>query len=194
MPRDERSAERRSIRLAGYDYRLPAGYFVTICTYDRQPLFGVIRDGVMNLSPFGIVARDEWFRMPLHRTGLLLFEAEFVVLPNHVHGIVWLTDDRVLAANETSIESAQHPRLRAGSLGAIIGGYKAAVARRINQLRGTPGAPVWQRNYWDHIIRTEQELERIQEYIHDNPARWSADVLNPERDPRERGDRWPWQR
>lgn len=71
------------------------------------------------------------------------------------------------------------PALAPGSLGAVIGGYKSALARRINALRSTPGAPVWQRNYYEHIIRSERELESIRRYIHDNPGNWAADTENP---------------
>ena len=172
---------RRSIRLPGYDYRAPAGYFVTICTARRLPLFGSVVDGSVHLSRFGEIVREEWFRTARVRPGVLLLEDEFVVMPNHLHGIVWLTEEPPGAGLGSEQPGGSRPRLAAGSLGAIVGAFKAVTARRIDRERGTPGAPVWQRNYWERIIRSERELERIRRYIAENPLRWDADSLHPDR-------------
>jgi putative transposase len=171
---------RRSIRLTGYDYRAPAGYFVTICAAQHRPLFGSVVEGAVQLSRFGEIVREEWLRTARLRPGVLVAEEEFVVMPNHLHGIVWLTAEPLGAEGGTQ-PGRQRPRLAAGSLGAIVGTFKAVTARRINRERGTPGAAVWQRNYWERIIRSERELERIRRYIHENPLRWDADSLHPDR-------------
>ncbi len=168
---------RRSIRLPGYDYRMPAGYFVTVCTVDREPLFGTVVDGTMQVNRFGAIVREEWFRTALVRRNVLLLEEEFVVMPNHVHGILWLTED----PPDDGPPAGVGPRLAAGSLGAIVGAFKAAAARRINRERGTPGAPVWQRNFWERIVRSDRELERIRRYLFENPLRWQDDSFHPER-------------
>ena len=90
MARHER---RRTLRLKGYDYTQPGTYFVTICTYRCQPLFGeVVADGVMHLHPFGQVVREVWFETARVRPYVVLHEDEFVVMPNHVHGIIWIVE------------------------------------------------------------------------------------------------------
>ena len=169
---------RRSIRLPDFDYRTPAGYFVTICTAGRRTLFGSVVDGCMRTSRFGEIVRDEWFRTARIRPGVLLLEEEFVVMPNHVHGIIWLTEEPSPAPNPSG---SGRPRLMPRSVGAIVGAFKSAVARRINQERGSPGAAVWQRNYWERIIRSDRELERIRTYIAENPLRWHEDSFYPDR-------------
>ncbi|WP_416236597.1 transposase [Thermomicrobium sp. 4228-Ro] len=157
---------------------MPAGYFVTVCTVDREPLFGTVVGGAVQVNRFGEIVREEWFRTAQLRRNVLLLEEEFVVMPNHVHGIVWLTEDP--PADASPSEQAV-PRLPAGSLGAVVGAFKAAAARRINRERGTPGAPVWQRNFWERIVRSDRELERIRQYIVENPLRWQEDSLHPGR-------------
>jgi putative transposase len=184
---------RRSIRLPGYDYAQPGAYFVTICAVQGECLFGEIVDGVMIESVFGLIAREEWFRSAEIRSEIVLNQDEFVVMPNHQHGIVRIVGD-VGATGGSPLRAAEHDvgvadglPLRAQqpgplphSLGAVMAGYKAVVTKRINQIRGTPGMPVWQRNYWEHVIRNEAEMQRIREYIHTNPARWSDDQLHPD--------------
>jgi len=179
---------RRSIRLKGYDYTRPGAYFVTICTHNREPLFGRVVDGKMVLNEYGEIVREEWFRSARIRDEIELFPGEFVVMPNHVHGIVWIveTHDRTPTVGATGrsplrIQSA-HPRGPvARSLGSFIAGFKSAVTRRINIMRGTPGARVWQRNYWEHIIRDDRALDAIRRYIAENPLRWHLDRYNPDR-------------
>ena len=99
---------------------------------------------------------------------------------NHVHGILWLIDAGLSAPARDSIGSTQ-PHLVAGSLGAIVGNFKSITTRRINQVRKTPGQPVWQRNYYEHIVRHDKELNAIRQYIIDNPANWLQDTENPDR-------------
>ena len=186
---------RRSIRLKGYDYTQPGAYFVTICTHQRQPLFGRVVDGNMALNAYGEIVREEWFRTAQVRPYVELFKDEFVVMPNHIHGIIWIVarDDapdmthRAVGAQRRCAPTINtQPRgvtpnnVTPRSLGAIVRGFKSAVTKRINALRGTPGAPVWQRNYYEHIIRDERALDAIRRYIAANPLRWHLDRYNPD--------------
>jgi len=188
MSYDSNRHHRRSIRLAGYDYTQPGAYFVTICTHQREWLLGEVVDGKVVLSEFGRIAHDEWWASSRIRREIEL--DAFVVMPNHIHGIVWIVaDDPVEAEAHGRVGAHGRAPLRRPpkSLGSFIAGYKSVVTKRINQMRGTPGVPVWQRNYWEHIIRTERALQAIRQYIADNPARWSLDRYNPaavSRDPR----------
>jgi len=194
---------RRSIRLKGYDYTQPGAYFVTLVTHHRAMLFGQVVDGEMVLNPLGEIVREEWFRSAEIRAEIELFPAEFVVMPNHIHGIVWIVEvddspvgmndrgggdrggDRPVASTPTSTPTSvgptgsSRPRGPAPrSLGAFIAGFKSIVTKRINALRDTPGAAVWQRNYWEHIIRNERALNAIRRYIAANPSRWQLDRCN----------------
>jgi len=174
---------RRSIRLPEYDYTQPGAYFVTICTHQRECLFGEVMEGEMRLSVWGEVAEQCWRDIPAHFPHVEL--DAWVVVPNHIHGIITITD--VVGAQHAAPLQPPRINVRPGSLGAIVRSYKSAVTKRINELRGTPGAAVWQRNYWEHIIRTERALEAIRRYIAENPLRWELDRYNPEtggRDPR----------
>jgi REP element-mobilizing transposase RayT len=185
---------RRSLRLKGYDYAHSGAYFVTICTHKQSPLFGHLVDGTMVLNQCGEIVRKEWFRTVEIRTEIELHADEFVVMPNHIHGIVWIVDtgaslhDTVGAHGRAPLHHNAPARAHGGahlhrpprSLGSFIAGFKSTTTRRINQLRGTPGAPVWQRNYYEHIIRTEQALHAIRRYIVENPLRWHLDRYNPD--------------
>ncbi len=189
---------RRSIRLRGYDYTQAGAYFVTIVTQDRAHLFGEVVGGDMRLNEYGQMVREEWFRAAALRPYVQLFDDEFVVMPNHVHGIIWIVDDnddnddvgatRRVAPTPTATVIPRGPV--SGSIGAIVGQFKSAVARRINALRGTPGASVWQRNYYEHIIRNNEALNRIRQYIADNPIRWELDHENPAAQHPEREAPW----
>ncbi|GAB4432037.1 MAG: transposase [Anaerolineae bacterium] len=188
-PHDPNRHHRRSIRLKGYDYTQPGAYFVTMCTQERAHLFGRVVDGAMALNEYGEIVREEWFRSADVRPDVELHADEFVIMPNHVHGIIWIVE---MGADGDGIVRAQRRcaptmtnrgvtlnNVTSGSLGAIIRAFKSAVTRRINALRGTPGAPVWQRNYYEHIIRTERALHAIRRYIAENPLRWHLDPYNP---------------
>ena len=176
MPRyDPEKHRRRSIRLKGYDYSAPGAYFVTICTHNREPLFGWIVDGEMVLNEYGQIVWKEWFRTAQVRSNVALFEDEFIVMPNHIHGIIWIVE----ATRRVAPTDGPRGPL-SGSLGAIIAQYKSIVTKRINAVRGTPGASVWQRNYYEHIIRTERALDAIRRYIAENPLRWHLDRYNPD--------------
>ena len=124
----------------------------------------------MVLSEYGQIVEDEWLRTPSIRSEVGL--DTFVVMPNHVHGIVVIKEDE---RPDASVGAHGRAPLRA----AFIAGFKSAVARRINALRGTPGAPVWQRNYYEHIVRDDAEINRIREYILNNPMNWALGENNP---------------
>jgi putative transposase len=204
---DPKRHHRRSIRLPKYDYGSAGVYFVTLCTHQRELLF---EDPVLQR-----VAETLWQRIPRHFPHVRL--DEWVVMPNHLHGLVVITDDprggEASQAGDSGAEAAPAgeigsvsemasgdasplPRrpcgVAAGSLGAIVGNFKSVAARRINRLRHTPGMPVWQRNYYEHIVRNERALKAIRQYIVDNPDRWMWDTYNPSAvgpDPRAR-DLW----
>lgn len=177
---------RRSIRLRGYDYSQAGAYFVTICTQHRECLFGKITDQVMRLNDAGAIAAKCWQGIPLHFPHAAL--DEWTVMPNHVHGIIVITDT---AGRGTACRAPTHraPATErfgkpvSGSLPTVVRSYKSAVTRHINILRTTPGNRLWQRNYWDHVIRNETELHRIRQYIRNNPTRWQEDALHPDQPP-----------
>jgi REP-associated tyrosine transposase len=199
---------RRSIRLAEYDYAAPGAYFLTICSHARKCVFGSVVDGQMVLSSPGRIVAACWEAIPEHFRRMAL--DAFVVMPNHVHGILVITDrahareggkempvgaSHAMLAREGGEEipavGAWHamplPTRRrfsappADALSAVVGSFKAAATRRINVMQRTPGAPIWQRNYYEHVIRNEDDLQAIRQYIADNPLRWQFDAENPER-------------
>ena len=212
---------RRSIRLQGYDHSLAGAYFVTICTYQRERLFGDIGDGAMYLNDLGKTVQTCWEELPAHFKNLVLDAS--IIMPNHVHAIAILVSPIVGARHASPLCPASpppsplhaitHPRSplsrqptstptdRGGeaclaptqpvpphefspqSLGAIVASLKSASIRRINIFRRTPGVPIWQRNYYEHIIRGDSELDRIREYISTNPSLWAEDELNPSHTP-----------
>ncbi len=183
---DPEKHHRRSIRLKGYDYSQPGAYFVTICAWNRECLFGDVVDGEMRLNDFGLIVYEEWFHSSEMRQEIALFPDEFIIMPNHIHGIIWIVEtdaDHVGAPGRAPLPSPSRapfhrpPR----SLGSFVAGFKSITTKRINALRGTPGAPVWQRNYYEHIIRDEKSLNRIRQYIAANPLRWHLDRENPHR-------------
>jgi REP element-mobilizing transposase RayT len=167
---------RRSIRLKGYDYSQQGAYFLTLCVQHRECLFGEISDGVMRLNEFGEIVLTEWQASAHIRTEIEL--GEFVVMPNHFHAIVFI--------NVGATGSSQIPILntnipvkgpKSASIGALMSGFKSSVTKQINVLRATPRVPVWQRNYWEHIIRDERSMLEFSTYIENNPFRWKEDSL-----------------
>ena len=161
---------RRSLRLHGYDYRSSGAYFVTICTAEKRPLFGMVRDGSVQLNELGQVADNCWKQIERVRSGVAL--DAYIVMPNHIHGILLFSEEASAANAPTAARE-----LAAGSLGAILGQYKSIVTKRSQLTRSPPKGPIWQRNYFDHIIRSAASLEKIRQYIVENPARWVDDDL-----------------
>ncbi len=140
-------------------------------------MFGDVDGAPVRLNPYGVVAREEWLRSAARRPEIEL--DAFIVMPNHVHGIVMITDDAVGAQREgaqrVGAQRVAPLHRAAGSLGSFVAGFKMAVTKRINLLRGTPGGLVWQRNYYERIIREDDEAASVRAYIQDNPARWPED-------------------
>ncbi len=178
---------RRSVRLRDYDYRNAGAYFLTICAFQRECLFGEVVEGEMQVNQFGEIVREEWKKTDIVRENVIL--DEFIIMPNHLHGIVIVVDGvgatRRVAQNESTLDTRATRRVAptgpvSGSIGAIVGQFKSAVSKRINTFRDNPGCPVWQRSYYEHVIRSEAELASIRQYIADNPRKWDLDENNPE--------------
>lgn len=167
---------RRSTRLGGYDYRQSGIYFVTICTYHKAKLFGAIVDGDMAYSSLGKVVTEEWQHVAQARSNVHL--DQYVVMPNHLHGILIIEDMCGSgAAQQHPAGCASSKGASAGSLGAIISQFKAAVSRRAWSGLISRDQKIWQRNYYDHIVRNEESFNDIRRYIVENPARWAEDSL-----------------
>jgi putative transposase len=182
MKNDPQKHNRRSIRLKDYDYTQAGAYFITVVTWQRECLFGEIAGGEMRLNESGQIVRDEWLKKTKIRPNVEIHEDEFVVMPNHVHGIIWIVGGNpdvgatgVGATWQVAPTIRQNQTLISGSLGAIIGQFKTASAKRINALRQRRGIPVCQRNYYEHIIRNDHELNNIWNYIDANPTNWEND-------------------
>ncbi|WP_299757204.1 transposase [uncultured Chloroflexus sp.] len=195
MKYDPEKHHRRSIRLKGYDYSQAGAYFITIVTQDRACLFGEVVDGEMRLNDAGRMVWDEWDALPDRFPGLEL--DAFVVMPNHVHGIIVLTGSATVGAGLVPAPDGDMPApdgVRAGlvpapneattrvapTIGDIVGAFKSittvAYIRGVKQSGWPPfRGRVWQRNYYEHIIRNEESLNRIRQYIADNPLRWAFD-------------------
>lgn len=178
MKYDLQLHHRRSIRLQGYDYTAAGAYFITICSYQREHIFGEVVDGEMRLNEWGEIARAEWFKTAELRPQVELFEDEFVVMPNHVHGIVWLVEPVGARRRRAPTEKFGKPVV--GSIPTIVRAYKSAVTYAINKSQNSRGSVIWQRNYYEHIIRDERELDLIARYIYYNPFNWQVDRDNPE--------------
>ncbi|MBN1978192.1 MAG: transposase [Anaerolineae bacterium] len=129
-------------------------------------------DGAMAMSDFGRIVAEEWERTAQLRP--YVWVDACVMMPNHVHGVVWIVDGGVAQRRCAPTPINVLPR----SLGAIVRAFKSIVTKRINRIRDTPGAPVWQRNYYERVIRSERELNAIRRYIQNNPANWPSDTEN----------------
>ena len=216
---DPQIHHRRSIRLKGYDYSQAGAYFVTICAWQRECLFGEVVAGEVRLSALGMIVREEWMRSGEIRKELRLYKDEFVIMPNHVHGIVWIIGadgncpegggaslapvhggmDHAVGVGADGIRpDGIHPdgnrpegegaslapeqlRREARSLSSFIAGFKATVTSRARRELNISG--IWQRNYYEHVIRDEVDLRRIEDYIQNNPLRWGQDQLHPQASP-----------
>ena len=187
---------RRSIRLPAYDYTRPGAYFITLVTAGRQCLFGEILDGEMSTNAAGKIVQREWEDIP-RRFRFLELDA-FVVMPDHIHGIIIIRptvgatrSDPTLALSGSGPSpcmaldgpegSPLLPKiLHRRSLGAIIAQFKPRVTKRIWKLPKMRGIPVWQRNYFEHVIRDDKDWDRIRRYIEHNPISWAADAEEPQ--------------
>ena len=160
-----REQPRKNARLPGYDYSLPGAYFITIVSKHRETLFD---DRLLK----SVVDRSwRWLGVRYEHVEI----DAFVVMPNHLHGLLMITDAR----RGRSRAAPTNPSSLAKPLGQLIGAFKTTSTKQINRIRRTAGLPVWQRNYYEHVIRNEDELNRIRQYILDNPAKWDNDPENP---------------
>ena len=182
MKFDPKIHHRRSIRLQGYDYSQSGAYYVTIVAHRRECLFGEIvpvgadlksapTAPTMQLNEYGKIVERAWFDLPNHYPHIEL--GTFCIMPNHVHAVIIIVGAGV-GAGLRPAPTERHP------LSEIVRAFKSFSARRINELRKTQGIPVWQRNYYEHIIRNTEEHNRIHLYIEANPANWLEDNENPE--------------
>ena len=185
---------RRSIRLRDYDYARDGAYFVTICTWQRECLFGEVVYGEMRLNDAGRIVDDWWQRVVIHFSGVAIDQC--VIMPNHFHGIVTTVGagfprpcppvpptnrDGMANRGGPTNQGGETPPLRRVALGQIVGYFKYQSTKRINQIRNNPGAPVWQRNYHERVIRDQRELDGIRRYIAENPVKWAEDENHPSR-------------
>ncbi len=181
MPFDPKKHRRRSIRLGGYDYSQIGEYFVTLCTHKMRCLFGEVKNGKMHLNRLGQIVDSEWRKTPRLRPGVDL--GDFVVMPNHLHGLLVITMNPQKKALAIPVGRRAHScaplRRYPRGLGGIIAGFKSATTTQTNQQRRTPGLPVWQRNYHEHIIQDEEDSARTRHYISINPMLWHLDRYNP---------------
>ena len=182
---------RRSIRLKGYDYSQAGLYFITICVHEKKHLFGNIENGEMILNDAGKIANECWLEIPNHFPNAVLHE--HIVMPNHVHGVIQLlkNNDTVGIDNYQSLfphpspqPSTQQPpknefqKIIPRSIGSIVRGFKIGVTKWVHA--NSEIHTVWQRNYYEHIIRDEQSYQKISEYIVNNPANWKNDKFKNE--------------
>ena len=178
---DLQKHHRRSIRLKGVDYSSEGTYYVTVVTYHRNRLFGEVVNEEMVLNDFGKIADECWRAIPDHFPFVEL--GAYVVMPNHVHGIIVIrVHDFPSNVGATQWVAPTSPGTRPkgpkqNSLGAIIGSYKSAVSYRIHKELNATG--IWQRNYYEHIIRDEKDLQNKTDYINANPSLWDEDDNNP---------------
>ncbi len=170
-----------SARLKGWDYSSPGHYFITICTKNRECFFGNVLRGEIVLSEIGKIVDSEWLKSFEIRSELWC--DEYCIMPNHIHGIVIINGND---GNGTAVEAHGRAPLRPNntpfnikrsprSISSFVAGFKSSATKIINELRNTPGIPVWQPRFHDHIIRDENELRRIRQYIIDNPVNWQKD-------------------
>jgi len=172
---------RRSIRLRGYDYSVAGVYFVTVCTQERECLFGEIVAGEMQMNDAGQIVESVWNDLPVRYPGVAV--DVYVVMPNHFHGIVVLINEPVgapLAApsNQRDGEMDQGAASGAPTLGTVIRAFKSISAIAVNRITERSGR-LWQRNYYERVIRNEQEWQQAGQYIIDNPQKWDLDRENP---------------
>ncbi len=188
--RDSTIHRRRSLRLKGYDYSMAGAYFVTICTQDRACLFGDVVDGAMRLNEAGQMAAALWDGLAARFSSVEI--DQFVVMPNHLHGVLVLDAGAGGATKEGATTRVAPTDDPVGAplvgapvrLGDVVGAFKSlATTGYIGGVKDKGWPPfrsrLWQRNYYEHVIRDEGALSRIRRYIDDNPARWDFDDENP---------------
>jgi len=171
---------RHSVRLKGYDYSQSGAYFITICTNGRQCVLGEFWEGTIILNENGRIVNNERLKTSEIRQNVTL--DEYIIMPNHIHGIINIveTNNNVGAHGNVPLQIEKFGKSTSNSIPTIIKLFKSTVTKQINIIRGTPGEKFWQRNYYEHIIRNGDELNKIREYIIYNPLKWELDNKNPE--------------
>ncbi len=172
---------RKTIRLKYYDYSQSGMYYVTICTHNRQNIFGEIINGEIVLNKFGELAKNEWERTSEIRHNVIL--DEFIIMPNHIHGIIIIKTgrDTVLRVPTTNFNYPnttfeQFGKPTSNSIPTIIRSFKSTVTKQINETRKTPGLKIWQSRFYEHVIRTPNSLLKIRKYIKNNPINWKNNL------------------
>jgi REP element-mobilizing transposase RayT len=175
---------RRSIRLQEYDYTGPGAYFITVCTQNGECLLSDVVKGKMVLNQFGEVVKKEWLKTFDMRRDLIL--DEYIVMPNHFHGIIIIANNNTKTIDNFGRGTLQRAptfeqfgRPVSNSIPTVIRLFKSSTTKQINEFCQTPKMPLWQRNYYEHIIRNEDELNQIREYVAENPLKWETDEENP---------------
>ena len=190
MKYDPDMHHRRSIRLKEYDYTQCGAYFITICTKEKQPLYCDIVNGNVLLNLYGKIINREWLKTFKMRQNIIL--DSYIIMPNHIHGIIIIADCRGTLhvpqiKQRITLKQVQKGHVQraltiekfgkpvSNSIPTIIRLFKSTTTKQINRLRKTPGCAVWQRDYYEHIIRDEPDLNKIREYIINNPFQWDED-------------------
>lgn len=182
MNYDPQKHHRRSIRLKGYDYSQSGVYFVTVVSRNRELIFGEIVNDAMRLNQYGQYVAEWWTDIPRHFAHVDI--DEFIIMPNHIHGIILIADagdQSVGAGSPRPVPSRPDSGAHRPALGQIVAYFKYQSTKQINATRDMPGAIVWQRNYYEHIVRNETSLDRIRQYVENNPLQWAMDDENPYR-------------
>ncbi|HEY3132705.1 MAG TPA: transposase [Acidobacteriota bacterium] len=168
--------QRKSIRLKGYDYTREGSYYVTLCTQNKKCIFGKVVEGQMELNDLGKIVAGSWKWLARRYSYVEL--DEWIVMPNHFHGILVI----VGTGDLRTVPTDSNPVQKSGKikpLGRLIGAFKTVSSTRISQLSSLSASEVWQRDFYDHIIRDRADLLRIRQYIRENPMCWTDDPYNP---------------
>ena len=194
---------KNTLRLKSYDYSWSGAYFITICSYKKENIFGEIKNGLMYLNNAGKIIQTSWHQIPKNYENIIL--DDFVIMPNHIHGIIWIVgaihespnvtqaiyeSPKIKRKNQESLKdnSSQNNGVirelplrierRKMLLSKIIGKFKMNSSRKINNICNSKGSHVWQRGYYDHIIRNDDDLNNTKLYIQNNPSNWDKDKNN----------------
>ncbi len=162
----------KSLRLTYWNYQNSAIYFVTICTKNKIHYFGEIKKGKMFYSPIGAMAYVLWNEIQHRNKNIIL--GDFIVMPNHIHAILILSSNN-MANNDDLLGKNRFQNIGKNSLSSIIGGYKSSVSKYAHKLNFEFQ---WQKNFYEHIVRNEYSLEKIAQYISENPIEWSKKYNN----------------
>lgn len=158
-----------STRLKGWNYSNNGFYFLTICTHKKQKLFGQIVKGILELTDYGNIVENNWMKLEQYHKNIKL--DRYIVMPDHFHGIIQINN--FVVSNQNNSQSNVITDSKYHDISEIIRGFKTFSAKEINVLRNLTGNPVWQKRFYDRIIRSENELNNVRKYINENPIRWN---------------------